>query len=85
MAAPLAIGGVLQGLKLNNPQIAFVDLTKATLPFLRISTTGELLIAAGHLLFAMNLTGMVVRLAKAKFTPAFAAATVEMKTAEVKS
>ena len=85
VAAPLAIGGVLQGLKLNNPQIAFVDLTKATLPFLRISTTGELLIAAGHLLFAMNLTGMVVRLAKAKFTPAFAAATVEMKTAEVKS
>ena len=85
VAAPLAIGGVLQGLKLNNPQIGFGDLTKATLPFLRVSTTGELLVALGHLLFAMNLTGMVVRFAKAQCAPAFAAATAEMKTAGVKS
>ena len=85
VVVPLAVGGVLQGMKLANPQIAFVDLTKATLPFLRVSTTGELMLAAGHLLFVMNLTGMVVRLAKAKFIPAFAAATVEMKTAGVKS
>ncbi len=85
VVAPLAIGGVFQGIKLAHPQVAFVDLTKATLPFLRVSTTGELLIALGHLLFAMNLTRMVVRLAKAKFIPAFAAATLEMKTAGVKS
>ncbi len=85
MAVPLAVGGVLQGLKLNDSQVAFVDVTKATLLFLRVSTTGELLIAVGHLLFAMNLTGMVVRLAKAKCLPAFAAATAELKTAEVKS
>lgn len=84
VAAPLAIGGVLQGLKLNSPAV-FADSTKAMLPFLRASTTGELLIALGHLLFALNLTGLVIRLAKAKCLPAFATATAQLKTAGVKS
>ncbi len=85
VAAPLAVGGVLQGIKLNNPQVGFVELTKATLPFLRASTTGELLIALGHILFVMNLTGMLVRLAKEAFLPALAAATMDLKKAGVKS
>jgi cytochrome c oxidase cbb3-type subunit 1 len=84
VVVPLAIGGVIQGMKLNDPQIPFVDLTKATLPFLRASTTGELLIAAGHLLFAMNLARLVVRLAWTHLAPAYADATVELKPAEVK-
>jgi cytochrome c oxidase cbb3-type subunit 1 len=84
VVVPLAIGGVIQGMKLNDPQIPFVDLTKTTLPFLRASTTGELLIAAGHLLFAMNLTRLVVRLAWSHLAPAYAAATVDLKPAEVK-
>jgi cytochrome c oxidase cbb3-type subunit 1 len=84
VVAPLAIGGVLQGLKLNHPEIPFVDLTKATLPFLRASTTGELLIALGHLLFAMNLARLVFRLARTHLAPAYAAATAELKPAEVK-
>ena len=84
VAVPLAIGGVVQGFKLNNPRIAFVDLTRATLPYLRMSTTGELLVALGHLLFVLNLAGLVVRLARAKFTTALAAA-LELKTVEVKS
>ena len=81
---PLAIGGVMQGLKLNSPA-PFADSTKAMLPFLRVSTTGELLIALGHLLFAMNLTRLVLSFAKGKFVPAFVAATAELKTAGVKS
>jgi cytochrome c oxidase cbb3-type subunit 1 len=84
VVVPLAIGGVVQGMKLNHPQIAFVDLTKATLPFLRASTTGELLIAFGHLLFALNLTRLVVCFARTHLAPAYAAATVELKPAEVK-
>jgi cytochrome c oxidase cbb3-type subunit 1 len=60
LVIPLAIGGVMQGLKLNNPQIAFVDLAKTTLPFLRASTTGELFIALGHIVFFLNLAGMAV-------------------------
>ena len=81
---PLAVGGVRQGFKLNSAA-AFADSTKAMLPFLRISTTGELLLAAGHVLFALNLTGMVVRFAKGKFLPVIAAATTELKPAGVKS
>ena len=83
VAIPLAIGGVLQGLKLNS-SAAFVDSTKAMLPFLRASTTGELLIALGHLLFALNLSRLLMAYAKNKFVPAFAAATVELKPAGVK-
>jgi cytochrome c oxidase cbb3-type subunit 1 len=58
LVIPLAIGGVMQGLKLNNPQVAFLDTGKAALPFLRVSTTGELFIALGNILFFLNLAGM---------------------------
>jgi cytochrome c oxidase cbb3-type subunit 1 len=51
----LAVGGVLQGQKLNDPAVAFGDVTKATLPFLRASTTGDLLTLAGSLLLLGNL------------------------------
>ena len=84
VVVPLAVGGVRQGFKLNSAA-AFADSTKAMLPFLRISTTGELLLAAGHILFALNLTCMVMRFAKGKFIPAFVAATAELKPAGVKS
>ena len=59
-------------------------LTQATLPFLRASTTGELLIGLGHLLFALNLSRLVVSLARTRLAPAYAAATVVLKPAEVK-
>jgi cbb3-type cytochrome oxidase subunit 1 len=55
---PLAIGGVEQGMKLNNPNIAFMDATKAMLPFLRTSTVGLLLILSGNSLFALNIFAM---------------------------
>ena len=55
---PLAIGGVVQGMKLNNPNIAFLDATKATLVFFRFSTIGLLLILLGNLLFALNIFAM---------------------------
>ena len=52
---PLAIGGVVQGMKLNDTQVAFLDATRATLVFFRISTTGLLLLLLGNLLFALNI------------------------------
>ncbi len=55
---PLAIGGVEQGMKLNDPNISFLDATRATLVFFRFSTTGLLLILFGNLLFALNIFGM---------------------------
>ncbi len=45
LAAPLAIAGVLEGLKLRSPDNAFMDVVKVTLPCLRVSTLGDLLMA----------------------------------------
>ena len=61
LVAPLAIGGVVQGLKLQNPNVAFADTTKAMLPFLRVSTTGLLLMLLGNLLFFANVIGLTIR------------------------
>jgi cytochrome c oxidase cbb3-type subunit 1 len=83
-ALPLAIGGVLQGLKLNDPQIAFIDVAKSTMMFLRISTTGEVLILFGHLLFLANLTGLSVRYYRIHFLPVYRDAVAPLKPAEVK-
>jgi cytochrome c oxidase cbb3-type subunit 1 len=58
LVLPLAIGGIVQGLKLQDPNVAFADSTKAMLPFLRVSTTGLLLILLGNLLFFVNVIGL---------------------------
>jgi cytochrome c oxidase cbb3-type subunit 1 len=60
LVVPLAIGGVVQGLKLQNPDIKFDLSTQAMLPFLRISTTGLLLILLGNLLFFVNIMGLTL-------------------------
>ncbi len=58
---PLAIAGVEQGKALMNPAIAFADANGVTLKFLRISTTGQLLILLGALLFALNIFVMTMK------------------------
>jgi cytochrome c oxidase cbb3-type subunit 1 len=55
----LVIGGVVQGLKLQDPAVAFNDSTKAMLPFLRASTTGLLFMVLANLLFALNIFVMI--------------------------
>ncbi|MGD0252337.1 MAG: cbb3-type cytochrome c oxidase subunit I [Verrucomicrobiota bacterium] len=60
LVVPLAIGGVVQGLKWANPGVAPVDVARATLPFLRASTTGLLFLLFGNLLFALNIFGLTV-------------------------
>ncbi|HWX19754.1 MAG TPA: cbb3-type cytochrome c oxidase subunit I [Candidatus Binatia bacterium] len=82
---PLTIGGIVETFKLANPAIDFVTISKSTLPFLRVSTLGDLLIAAGHVLFAANLIELAHRFYKAKMAAAYALATADLfKTAEVK-
>jgi cytochrome c oxidase cbb3-type subunit 1 len=81
---PLAAGGIVQGLKLQHPDVAFTDITHGTLPFLRASTTGDLLIALGNLMFLANLAGLVVRFYRARAVSAWVAATTEIKTAEAR-
>jgi cytochrome c oxidase cbb3-type subunit 1 len=59
LVASLAVGGVEQGIKLNDPAVGFADSTKAMLMFLRASTTGLLLILLANLLFALNIFVMI--------------------------
>ena len=79
---PLAAGGLVQGFRLQHANILFTDIAQGTLPFLRASTTGDLLIALGHLMFLGNLAALVVRFYRARAVSAWAAATAEIKPAE---
>ncbi len=76
---PLAIGGVNQGEALNHGNGAFFDVMRSTLPFLRASTTGDLLMGAGHLVFALNLAGLLARAGRKALREACAG---NLKTAE---
>ncbi len=69
---PLAIGGVVQGMKLNQPDVAFLAATRATLVFFRFSTTGLLLLLLGNLLFALNVFGLTFKWKLALFKQAVA-------------
>jgi cytochrome c oxidase cbb3-type subunit 1 len=79
LVLPLAIGGVEQGMKLNNPSIAFMDATKAMLPFLRTSTIGLLLILSGNLLFALNIFAMTFVWEKSLVKKVFAVVTAPLE------
>jgi cytochrome c oxidase cbb3-type subunit 1 len=57
--APLVIGGIVQGLKMQNANTAFLEVVQATLPFLRVSTLGLLFMLLANLLFALNIFAMV--------------------------
>jgi cytochrome c oxidase cbb3-type subunit 1 len=81
---PLAVGGILQGLKLQQAQIGFTDIARGTLPFLRVSTLGDLLLALGHLMFLANLGGLLFRFYGARGMSTWAEATAEITTAEVR-
>jgi cytochrome c oxidase cbb3-type subunit I len=58
--AALVPGSLWQGMKLQNPDIAFADSTKVMLPFLRVSTLGLLSLVFANLLFALNIFAMIV-------------------------
>jgi len=64
---PLAIGGVVQGMKLHDGMV-FLGANQAALLWFRISTTGLLLVVLGNLLFALNIFALtaVWKLALAK-------------------
>ena len=85
LVASLAIGGIEQGLKLQNVGIAFLDVTQATLPFLRASTLGLLFLLLGSLLFAANIFVMTFKWKLALFKSVIAAVKAPLETVEVKS
>lgn len=50
----LAVGGVYQGLKLNDASVAFGEVTQTMLVFYRLSTLGDTLLLVGNVALAAN-------------------------------
>ena len=81
----LVLGGLLQGWKLQDPNVAFAGSTKAALPFLRVSTLGLLSLLLANLLFALNIFVIIAswKLSVAKAVWAFV--TSPLEKSEVKA
>jgi cytochrome c oxidase cbb3-type subunit 1 len=58
---PLSIGGILQGLGMNDATKPFADVVAGTLPYLKIRTVAGLLLGLGHVAFVGNLVWMLCR------------------------
>jgi hypothetical protein len=67
-------------MKLNHPNIAFLDATKAMLVFFRFSTVGLLFILLGNSLFALNIFAMTFKWELALFKKAVAVVTAPLET-----
>jgi cytochrome c oxidase cbb3-type subunit 1 len=80
--ASLALGGVLQGRALNDPNRSFLDALNIGLIFFRVSTLGDVLMLAGNGLLALNLVVWLTRSCRACCVPAIVAA-VKPQMAEV--
>jgi cytochrome c oxidase cbb3-type subunit 1 len=85
LALPLAVGGVVQGWKLNDATVPFMDVVKSTLPFLRVSTLGDAAITLGNALFLLNLLALLFRYCRVQVAAAYATATADLELAEAAS
>jgi cytochrome c oxidase cbb3-type subunit 1 len=83
--APLIVGGMVQGIKLQNSHVAFADSTKAMLPFLHVSTMGLLFLLLANLLFALNIFVMIGAWKWSVGKTVFAFAISPLKKTEVKA
>lgn len=83
-AVPLMLGGLIEGARLDNPNLAFVDVMKSTLHFLRISTIGDLLILAGNGILLFSVTSAAVKFYRSKADAALRDALADIKPAGVK-
>jgi cytochrome c oxidase cbb3-type subunit 1 len=84
-ALPLVVGGVLQGRKLDDPSIAFLDASRAGLMFLRLSTLGDLLLVAANAALLGNFVWALARRGRTTVVPFLVEAAREQKTAEARS
>ena len=81
---PLAVGGIVQGLKLQRADIPFNDIARGTLLFLRVSTMGDLLLAIGHLMLLVNLGWLVCRFYQVRMAAAWVEATTKLEAVEAR-
>ena len=82
---PLLIAGIAQGIKLQHANVALADANTAALMFLRISSTGQLLLLFGALLFAVNIFAMTIKWKLVLFKTALAAIKAPLPVSEVKA
>lgn len=59
MLVALHVGGWIQGMQMNNPDIPFLDTVRATIPWLHMRSVSGMLLAIGHIAFAINFFWMV--------------------------
>lgn len=86
LVLPLVLSGIVEELKFKNTNEPFLAVVRSTLPFLRVSTMGDLLLLIGHLLFLTNVLGMVVGFYRARAEATYAELTADLfKTAEARS
>jgi cbb3-type cytochrome oxidase subunit 1 len=83
-ALPLMLGGIAQGLKLANPNVAFLDAAKAAMMAFRLSTLGELLLLAGSLVLLFNIGSAMVSYYGVLCKTAYEEVTEELEPAGVK-
>jgi cytochrome c oxidase cbb3-type subunit 1 len=79
---PLAGAGIVEALRMHDPDVPFVAIVKSTLPFLRASTTGDLFLAFGHVIFLINVAGLAVRFYRPRVAGAYADATADLSLSE---
>ncbi len=77
---PLLACGLEQGLKLRDPAVPFADVSAASLLFLRISTTGQLLMLVGALCLLVNVLLMTLQWKIALAKAAVAAVLAPLET-----
>ncbi len=58
--AGLVIAGWIQGGKMNDPSVPFVEVTQATLPWLAAVSLGWMVLLVGHIAFAWNVTNLAL-------------------------
>jgi len=85
LVAPLVLGGVVQGLKLEDPNVAFAGSTKAMLPLLRVSSLGLFFLLIANLLLALNIFAMIIAWKWSVAKAVFAAVTAPLAKPGVKA
>lgn len=84
LVAPLAIGGIQEGLHLRS-DMPFADIVQGTLMYLRISTVGLAFLFLGSLLFAATIFMMTIKWNLGLVKPVMTAINAPLEEEEVKS
>jgi cytochrome c oxidase cbb3-type subunit 1 len=85
LVAPLAIGGIVQGVNMGNSSIPFDQVIQGSLMYLRISTLGWFLLLLGSLMLAANIFVMTIRWKLALVKTGIAAVKSPLETEGAKS